>query len=185
MTDFEDYIKEKKTIDLLDAGRLALYLFVIALVVFGIAFYLIWRPEFSFSVIRLLLFILLFIVGVVLHELIHGLVFALYAKKGLKSISFGVLKEYLTPYCHCNEPIKLKGYIIGALMPALLLGIVPVIISFFNGSMMLLLLGVFFISAAGGDFLIVWMLRNESKDSYVLDHPSEAGCFIYHKRQDI
>ena len=182
MPDFNEYIKEKKTIDMIQASKLALNLFVISLFVFGIIFYMVWQPEFNFSFSSLIQFILLFIIGIVVHELIHGIVFALYAERGLKSISFGILWEYLTPYCHCSEPIKLKGYIIGALMPGILIGIIPAIVSLFNGSMMLLILGVFFISAAGGDFLIVWMLRKENADSYVLDHPSEPGCFIYRKK---
>ena len=64
-------------------------------------------------------------------------------------------------------------------MPALILGVIPAVISLFIGNLMLLILGVIFISAAAGDFLVVWILRKEDVGSYVQDHPSEAGCFIY------
>ena len=68
---------------------------------------------------------------------------------------------------------------IGAVMPAILIGIIPAIVSLFNGSLMLLVLGVIFISAAAGDFMVIWILRKENMESYIEDHPSEPGCFIY------
>jgi hypothetical protein len=46
---------------------------------------------------------------------------------------------------------------------------------------MLLIIGVFFISAAAGDIMVIWILRKESMETLVLDHPSEPGCFIYRK----
>ena len=170
---------EKKIIDIYKASKLALLLFVVFALLFGLPFYLIWKPVLAFSWQSIIIFCVLFIIGVVVHELIHGLVFGLFAKSGFKSIRFGVLWEYLTPYCHCNEPIKLKYYIFGALMPALILGFLPATVSIFNGSLMLLVLGVIFISAAAGDFYVVWILRKESMNVFVQDHPSEPGCFIY------
>ena len=170
---------EKKIIDIYKASKLALLLFVVFALFFGLPFYLIWKPVLAFSWQSILIFGALFIIGVVVHELIHGFVFGLFAKSGFKRIRFGVLWEYLTPYCHCSEPVKLKHYIIGALMPALILGFVPAIISLLNGSLMLLILGVIFISAAAGDFYIVWILRKESMNVFVQDHPSEPGCFVY------
>ena len=170
---------EKKIIDIYKASKLALLLFVGFALLFGLPFYLIWKPVLAFSWQSILIFCVLFILGVVIHELIHGLIFGLFAKSGFKSIRFGVLWEYLTPYCHCNEPIKLKYYIFGALMPVLILGFLPATVSIFNGSLMLLVLGVIFISAAAGDFYVVWILRKESMNVFVQDHPSEPGCFIY------
>lgn len=32
--------------------------------------------------------------------------------------------------------------------------------------------------AAGGDLVIVWLLRNESGDVLVQDHPSRVGCLV-------
>ncbi len=181
MENLEDYEKEKRTINLYIANGVALAITGAAAILFGIPFYLIWEQAFSFSLQQSLLFILLFIVGIIIHELIHGFFFGLFAKNGFKSIRFGVMWQMLTPYCHCKEPLKIKHYFLGALMPALLLGVVPAVISLFNGSGLLLLLGVIFIGAAAGDFMVVWMLRKEHPETYVQDHPSEAGCYVYRK----
>lgn len=72
---------------------------------------------------------------------------------------------------------------VGAVMPGILIGVFPAIASLFNGSLMLLILGVIFISAAAGDFMVMWILRKESMESLVQDHPSEPGCFIYRKKE--
>jgi hypothetical protein len=66
-------------------------------------------------------------------------------------------------------------------MPAIILGIIPSLAAIILGNPGLLVFGMFFTLAAGGDFLIINLLRNESKDDLVLDHPSEAGCYIYRK----
>lgn len=185
MNQFENYIKEKKIIDIYKASKLALALFVVFLLLIGLPFYLIWKPVISFSWQDTFLFSLLFLFGVILHELIHGLCFGIFAKNGFRRIRFGILWEYLTPYCHCNEPLRLSHYVIGALMPGIVLGFAPSVLSLIVGNIMLLILGVVFISAAAGDFYVVWILRKESMKSFVLDHPSEPGCFIYRKKQQL
>ena len=68
--------------------------------------------------------------GIVVHELIHGLTWAYFAKKGFKSIRFGVFWEMLTPYCHCSEPLTVRQYCIGALMPLVVLGIIPLVLAY-------------------------------------------------------
>ena len=181
MENWENYEKEKRTINLYTANGVALAITGAAAVLFGIPFYFIWGLAFSFSIQQSLLFVLLFIVGIIIHELIHGFFFGLFTKNGFKSIRFGVMRQMLTPYCHCKEPLKIKHYFLGALMPALLLGVVPAVISLFIGSGLLLLLGVIFTGAAAGDFMVVWILRKEHPETYVQDHPSEAGCFVYRK----
>ena len=184
MENFEGYEKEKKTINIYTANCVGLAILGIATVLLGVPFYLIWKPEFSWSMLQYgILFALLVIVGIVVHELIHGFFFGLFAKNGFRSIRFGVMWQMLTPYCHCKVPLKIKHYFLGALMPALLLGFIPAVMALFNGNGMMLLLGIFFIGAAAGDFMVVWTLRKERPDTYVQDHPSEAGCFVYKKRE--
>lgn len=128
--------------------------------------------------------LIVMVLGIVAHELIHGISWAPFASKGYRSIKFGILKEYLTPYCHCKEPLKVKHYIFGAVMPAVVLGFIPLIISFINGSIAWLLFGIFFTAAAGGDFLMIGLLIREARNPEMLvqDHPSEAGFYLYREK---
>ena len=129
--------------------------------------------------------VVLMILGIVLHELIHGFVWLLFVKEGFRSIRFGVMWKYLTPYCHCKEHLKVKHYIAGAIMPAIILGVLPTLWAFVTGNIMLFFLGLYFIVAASGDFLIIYILRNEDSNSYVKDHESEPGCIVYKLKTQI
>jgi hypothetical protein len=195
MDELENYTKEKKTIDLGWANVFAILLVIPIMIVFGLPYYLIWSDQFmmenlikAFSNLSIdspisvtVLIFGVIILGIVIHELIHGITWARYSKSGFKAIKFGVFWKLLTPYCHCKEPLKVNQYILGAMMPAIILGIIPSLAAFILGNLALLVFGMFFTLAAGGDFLIINLLRNERKDDLVLDHPSEAGCFIYRK----
>jgi hypothetical protein len=78
--------------------------------------------------------------------------------------------------------MKIKHYIIGALMPAIIIGFIPLIIGYLLGNFMWFLVGFFFIIGAIGDFMVVNILRDEKPNDYAQDHPSEAGCFVYRKK---
>ncbi|WP_333627558.1 DUF3267 domain-containing protein [Sphingobacterium siyangense] len=188
MNESEKYNKEKLTIDLLWANKFGLLILFPIVVVFGLPYYLVWRSELdfkdmlgglglsgSFYVFGIIL------LGIAVHELIHGIAWAIFAKNGFKSMKFGVMWKLLTPYCHCKDALKVKEYIIGAIAPAILLGILPAIVAIFNGSISLLIFGMFFTMAACGDFLIINLIRKENWDDLVEDHPTEAGCYIYRK----
>jgi len=183
------------TIDLVWANVFGLLILIPILLIFALPYYLVWMDKLTLSHIKTFItnftfqsYVLLFIkatisiiIGIILHELIHGIAWAFSAKNGFKSIKFGVLWKMMTPYCHCKEPLQIKHYILGALLPAIILGIIPGIISIIIGNLYLLLFGVFFTMAACGDFLVIHLLRNEKCNDWVQDHPSEAGCYIYRK----
>lgn len=154
--------------------------------ILGIPFFSIYGFElFSLSSLSIgklfsgtLMFFLVLIAGALFHELLHGLTWAIFAKKGWKAISFGIKWEYITPYCHCDEPLSKRNFTLGALMPFIVMGLIPVIVSYFNGSFRLWFFGFFFSVAAGGDIIATWMLRKVKKDEMVLDHPSELGFIV-------
>ena len=173
----------KVTIDIGKANLFAVAIMVVSAIVFLVPFFLIWggrKPigELLGGFENWVVVFALMIVGIVVHELIHGLTWACYAKSGWKSISFGVMWKMLTPYCHCDEPMQIPGYMMGAMMPCIILGGIPAVVALFIGSMSLLAWGIFFISAAAGDIWMTWLLTKENPKSMVLDHPSEAGFYI-------
>ena len=180
----ENEVKGRKVaIDIVKANIFAVVIMVVSAIVFLVPFFWIWAEK---KPIGELLggigdwgtaFILMF-VGIVVHELIHGLTWACFAKSGWKSISFGVMWKLLTPYCHCDEPMNIPGYMMGAMMPCIILGVIPAVVALFIGSLPMLAWGVFFIAAAAGDIWMTWLLTKENPKCLVLDHPSEAGFYI-------
>lgn len=196
MINIEDYKKEKLTIDIVKANLYGILILIPVSLIYGIPFYLLhYNDSTTLSLKELinnnenisiftlyLIFFTTIIIGIILHELIHGLTWSLFAKKRFKSIKFGVLWKMFTPYCHCKEPLLLKHYIMGAIMPAIILGFIPAVYSIIFGNVAILIFGIFFTMAGAGDFLVINLIRNENGNSLVQDHPSEAGCFIYHKK---
>lgn len=125
----------------------------------------------------------LLIVSIVVHELIHGITMGIFAKNHFKSIAFGIIVQYLTPYCSCKEPLRKHQYILGLLMPCIVLGIIPMILALAFGSFLLLVYGAFMTITAGGDLLIMSMILKSSYkgDVYFVDHPTKIGLAVFVK----
>lgn len=177
--------KRKVTIDIVKANVFAIILLALSAIMLLIPFFFIWKGENNSGVLASstgwAIFFISFFIGIVVHELIHGLTWSFYAKSGWRSIRFGVMWKYLTPYCHCTEPMHIRGYIMGGIMPCIILGIIPSVIALVIGSLPLLAWGIIFIASAAGDIWIVWLLTKEKPGSMVMDHPSEAGFYIIDK----
>lgn len=123
-----------------------------------------------------ILFIFLTVIfSIILHELIHGITFSFYCKRKFQSIKFGIIWKSLMPYCNCQEELKVKHYRIGAIMPFLILGILPLVLSIFLKSLILFFYSYFLIIAATGDLIIFFLLLKESSSTLILDHPSKIG----------
>ena len=194
MSKIDGYKKELLTFDLMKANLYAIFRFIHVLILYGIPFVLLWQNTFSKVALKNFIdeftlgiggnfvsILLVMTIGVIAHELIHGITWGMYTKNGFKSIKFGVLWKVLTPYCHCSEPLKVKHYITGGIMPAIILGFLPFVYSLFTGNALWLFFGIFFTMSAVGDFLIVNLVRRENMNSLVLDHPSEVGCYVFRK----
>lgn len=118
------------------------------------------------------------LIGVPLHEIIHGLAWAYFGKKSPKCIRFGFQWRSLTPYAHCQVPIRAGAYRWGAGMPALLLGFLPYALGLIIGQGWFAAFGLLFILAAGGDLLVLWLIREVKREALVEDHPSRVGCVV-------
>lgn len=186
-----EYEKALKIISIEKANKVGMLIMVPAFLTFTIPYVLIhnigiedflnfFKNDFS-PIKTFFLAIAVMLIGIVLHELIHGITWALFAKKGFKSIRFGVLWKMATPYCHCTEPLKIKHYLLGAITPAIFVGLVPAIAGIVIENYGVTLFGIFFVISAIGDFMIIHLLWNENWEDYAQDHPSEAGCYVYRK----
>ena len=121
----------------------------------------------------------------VLHELIHGLVWSCFARNHFHSIEFGVIWEALTPYCTCSEPMRKWQYILGTVMPTLVLGAGIWAIGVATSQLLLFVIGELMIFSGGGDFLIILKILlypSGSKETVYYDHPYECGVVVFEKR---
>ncbi len=126
-----------------------------------------------------IIFLVIVLAGIVVHELIHGLTWMIFGSKPFSTIKFGIQWKALTPYAHLSEPIEVNAYRLGAIMPGVILGIIPYLLSLILGNGNLLWFSMIHLTAAGGDWLVVWLLRKVKKGTLMEDHPTQAGCYVY------
>lgn len=124
-----------------------------------------------------MVFTMLF-VGIVLHELLHAVVWAAAGRLSLRDFKFGFNVSGLSPYVHCKSPIPVRAYRWGTAAPGVLLGIIPFCLALITGNAFLMSFGFIFTLVAGGDFLMLWMMRNVRPGSFVQDHPERVGFEI-------
>ncbi len=181
----QGYRRVELTVSIIKANWFAILLLIPLFVVGGGLFYLKNRGLGDERLISsLLIFFGAYLVLIVVHELIHGVSWSLFAEHHWKDIAFGFMKQYMTPYCSCRVPLSKGQYIFGALMPLILLGIVPMLVGILIGSWLITLLGIVMADAAAGDILIVWNLlkyRSEAKEIVYMDHPTQAGGVVFEK----
>ena len=138
--------------------------------------------EFSLKLSLLLVPILLLLI--VLHELIHGITWGIFAENNFHSIDFGVIWNALTPYCTCSEPIKKWQYMLGAAMPTLVLGGGTAIVAVVTGQLLWFFISELMLLSGGGDFLIllkILLYRSDKKEAVYYDHPYECGVVVFEK----
>ena len=181
----QGYKSDDLTIGIIYANIMAFVLGIPIIILLGIVF--INRNHSVsgyFETLNVFLFLAIMIVLIVAHELIHGVFWSIFTKEHWKAVSFGLIMKYLIPYCTCREPLKKYEYIIGALMPTVILGIIPCLIAIFNGSAMLFLLGAIMILGGGGDLTIIVKLlgyHNNKENTIFIDHPYKLGLVAFTK----
>lgn len=180
----DGYTAQDLTISVVRANVLAILVMMPFVVIFTLWY--LWvngSMEIRLSLSDLLLASGLFLALTVVHELIHGLVWGCSAHSGFKAIEFGVIWSALTPYCTCTEPLKRRQYILGSVMPTLVLGFGLGAAAVCTGQNLLFYLSLLMILGGGGDFCIILkLLRYRPKGEAVYcDHPYECGLVAFER----
>jgi hypothetical protein len=111
-------------------------------------------------------FILVFILAIILHEFVHAVLFAIYNPKGWSAVRMINIRRGRL-FCSCSEPIKVKYWRIVALMPLIIIGIIPYIASFVWDIYPLMYLSVIMILGSYRDVVAVYRKRHLPSDTYV------------------
>ena len=129
------------------------------------------------SLQRLATYAIVFVIGVVIHELIHGVFYARYMKNGFKSVKIGF--KFPFAYAESKEVMRTNQFIIGLVMPMIILGVIPSIIATIIGNPFLMLFGYVFIVAGSGDTLILFRIFRNRKNTWVENLPSINKWYVY------
>ena len=125
-----------------------------------------------------IMFLAIIAVSVVVHELLHGIGWAISSGKGWTVVRFNI--NAMMPSCACKVALKKETYLIGVLAPFVFLGLGSILFVFvYPGTVSLLTMMVNFV-AAGADLLIAFHVLKE-KSCLIADHPTEAGYIAFYK----
>jgi len=176
--------KTDMSFSIIEANKLSVILLIVSIIIFSLPFLFIWDYNTFMEGLKEFLFdikitIPLIIGGIFIHEFIHGIFIVIIGKQSIKQVKFGFNPEYYSPYAHSKTPLKAIHYKISTAAPLVILGLLPVFISFIIGNAFLLFFGIVFIFAASGDILILWKIRKVSNEKLVADHPERTGCYVY------
>lgn len=181
----QGYERKDLTFGVVEANVWAIVVTLPLILPFLLAYYVMWGKEWTmlpwWGYFVGLVLLTAFIVG---HELIHGAVFACFAKDGFRSVAFGVIWSMMTPYCTCRESLKRKHYMLAILAPTVVLGILPAAVALTIGSKWILYLGVLMILGGGGDIMCAIKLatyRTKGKECLFFDHPYEVGLAVFER----
>lgn len=125
-------------------------------------------------------FILVFVL-LIAHEATHALGWIIFGGVPIRKIRFGFALKTLTPYAHAQVAMPATGYRIGTLLPGIVTGLLPVIIGTIINQAWITAAGAFLTSGAVGDLLVLYVIRNIPGTALVIDHPTNAGCYVVDK----
>ncbi len=119
---------------------------------------------------------------IIVHELIHGMTWAIFAKNHFHAIDFGIAWSTLSPYCACFEPLKRWKYLLGTAMPTLVLGGGGAVAAVMTNQLLLFFAAEYMILSGGGDFqLILRSILTDQRGSVYCAHPDECGFAVFEK----
>ena len=138
-----------------------------------------WQPLYDMvSSASLVIIVLVIAAATLAHELLHVAGWRLAGNPPPGTVRLGFAWRILTPYAHCSAPMTARAYRIGAAAPGIVIGLLPLVGGLVAGNATAFLFGLLFTLAAGGDALILWLLRDVDGERIVKDHPTRAGCLV-------
>lgn len=116
-------------------------------------------------------------VYLVLHELCHGLGYALFAKDK-KNIKFGAILEKGVFYAMCQEEINKKEIIVSLIFPVLILTLIPLPFALYLKSSVLLFYAITNLIGAIGDIFMIILIFKLPKDITYIDFDNNIGAYF-------
>lgn len=119
-----------------------------------------------------LILLAIMVVSLPVHELLHGLGWALAGRLEMDQINF--LLQHGMPMCTCRAVLSTKAYLTGVLLPFLVLGGGSVVFLIVYPGTVSVLTALVNLLLPGADLLIAWKILR-SGASRIADSPNQAG----------
>jgi hypothetical protein len=183
ITEDNRYIKTDESFSLSQATAIALGMTpFIGLVVLGL-FSLIWGMDSLLAGASLFkhLDILLptIFIGILIHEGLHWLGYVGFAHLPWRTVRFGFSLRSFAAYVHSDSLVSISAYRCLVALPGVILGVIPVFVGIGWELASMTLYGFLMLVGASGDIAILWKIRHVLSESFVMDHPYRAGCWVF------
>lgn len=119
-----------------------------------------------------LILLVVIVVSLPLHELLHGLGWALAGRLEKDQINF--LFQHGMPMCTCRAVLSTKAYLTGVLLPFLVLGGGSIVFLIIHPGTVSVLTALVNLLLPGADLLIAWKILR-SGAAKIADSPNQAG----------
>jgi hypothetical protein len=116
------------------------------------------------------------VASIVAHELLHAVGFHIVGGVPVSQIRFGVIWRAAAPYASTRAAVTASAYRWAAVLPGILLGLLPLVAGIALGSLLLAFYGLLMFAAAGGDFAALWGMRRVNGSELVRDSTNRVGC---------
>lgn len=125
-----------------------------------------------------------YVVGLFLHEGLHAAGGLLCGCKP-KDIRFGVIVKQMMLYCHIEKPMSVKVYRFVLILPFLLTGVVPLLLSIFFGNIFLIVAFSALIAGCSGDLVMLASLSGLKGKQLIADHPEAPAYYLVYPENSL
>jgi hypothetical protein len=187
-------LKKEHTITDERAAKIGLFVIIPIIILISVVFMYLWQENLIIvkqyyidsmnisnifkKIFMLILPFIVFIIGIIIHEFVHIVPIILFSKKIKGTFKLGFNGKSFIPYCYNKRSFKAYKYAIISALPAVILGIIPLIYSFIFGNPWIWLFASTSLVACTGDFISVFLLSKVKMNSIVADHPKRIGFIL-------
>lgn len=176
----EGYIEYKHLLNSLDSG-FSSFIYGLPVFIIYISVFIFFTETIPFFSTKIFIITLIVIyISTPIHEIIHGIGWCLTDFSRFDSIYIFLPIGLSDAYCHCSEPLNTKSYVLGTIMPFIVLSFFPSILSCIFSSPLLLYIAIVNGFGSGSD-LSNTLHALKRKDDIILDYPTDCGFTSYKK----
>lgn len=160
----------KYELNMLIANILSIVMFIVPIIILTIL-------KFDFYSSNSGLFLLELILYFIIHELLHGFGFLIFAKNK-KNIKFGITLEKGVLFAACQEKINKKAALISIALPLVVLTFITFPIGILFKLPNLVSLSILNFGGAIGDILMFILITRAPSDVLYIDYNTDIGCYL-------
>lgn len=160
----------KYELNMLIANILSIVMFIVPIIILTIL-------KFDFYSSNSGLFLFELILYFIIHELLHGLGFLIFAKNK-KNIKFGITLEKGVLFAACQEKINKKAALISIALPLVVLTFITFPIGILFKLPNLVSLSILNFGGAIGDILMFILISRAPSDVLYIDYNTDIGCYL-------